>query len=435
MDLKSNNQTVHIIGAGISGIGSAHYLKKAGFSSVLFEESDRIGGRAGFITNGNGQLETGGKNFSSIWPLFNQILQEFKLEEIDNQHPNFHILLGGKLMKFSKKVKISEAFSMLRGIGVKGCLQFLNFLRYVSHNRQKLNHTSGLIEKLEDKFDSQPITNYFTKRLAYGPLRMFSIIMGGAEPDETYYSNLALLLSGFGSGSHHSITGGIGKLFAKLSAPYNIQLSTRVNKIVVKHNKVVGLNFSSHDNKGFVPTDKVISSVPLNLLRTILELPPQLVRETDKIRYFPVILINAEYEKDVFNGECNSIMFDHNFHLGHCSANRLYKKNSVRFTLSGKKGRSILDKFDEELIDLAEKEFSSVLPITSKRKLYHVQRHPGGICAYGPNFTRVKRKITDHIAGIKGLEIAGDYLEGHCMEQCLRSAKNAVNALLNKSKF
>lgn len=54
-------KTVHIIGAGIAGLGAAHFLAAKGIPSVVYEASDHIGGRAaGSIEEGT-LFEVGGR--------------------------------------------------------------------------------------------------------------------------------------------------------------------------------------------------------------------------------------------------------------------------------------------------------------------------------------------------------------------------------------
>ncbi|RWT92234.1 hypothetical protein [Raoultella ornithinolytica] len=118
-------------------------------------------------------------------------------------------------------------------------------------------------------------------------------------------------------------------------------------------------------------------------------------------------------------------MFEPGSVLGHCSANRLYQPELVRFTLSGAAARKVLHHPDETLIALAETEFSRRMPISGQLVTARVTRHMGGICAYAPNFTRVKAALLAGVERIAGLAIAGDYLEGHTMEGCLHSAELA----------
>lgn len=417
---------VHIIGAGISGLGSAHFLKKHDLSSIIYESENQPGGRAGYVKLDNGFFETGGKNFSDSWSHFIEIKNDLKINATDTQHHAFNIILGGKLKTFRKQMGFTEVFNMMKNVGIIGSIQFKKIIRYKLKNKTKLNFDEGVLIELEKAYDHAPITEHFQKKLCKGPLRMFSIIMGGAEPEETYYSNLVHLLP-FGVGTLRAFTDGMGNFFETLARNHKIEFNTNVKKIIVENSKITGLVVNNQGEDKLVKSQRVISTLPIHLLPHLIDLPEHVQRAIESVRYFPVALINAEYRDDIFDQKCQSIMFDENYHLGHCSANRSYKLNSVRFTIAGKKGRNVLQLSDEELITLAEKEFSSVRPIRSPRIRYHVQRHLGGMCAYGANHSKVKKIICDFANSIEGLEIAGDYLEGHNMGACLSTAKKAVD--------
>lgn len=420
------NKDVHIIGAGISGLGGAHFLKKNGLSSIVYESENQPGGRAGYEKLDDGFFETGGKNFSESWTHFMEIANDLKVNALDNQHHAFNIIMKGKLKTFRKKMGFTEVFNMMKDVGIIGSLQFKRMIHYKLKNKNRLNFDEGKLIEIEKAYDHVPITKHFHEKLCKGPLRMFSIIMGGAEPEETYYSNLLHLLP-FGVGSLSTFSDSIGNFFEILAANHDVEFNTSVKKIVIDDHKLMGLMVECQGVEQFIDARKVLITLPLHLLPNLIDLPEHVKKAVESVRYFPVALINAEYEADVFNEKCQSIMFDESYHLGHCSANRSYKLNSVRFTIAGKKGREALQLSDEELIDLAETEFSSVLPISSPRVRYHVKRHMGGMCAYGANHSKAKKVICDYVKSIEGLEIAGDYLEGHNMGACLSSAKKAVN--------
>lgn len=420
----------HIVGAGVTGLGAAHFLARKGEDCVVHEASDKPGGRAGYHMWEGECLEYGGKNYASDWRLFGGLIEEFGLSERDRQHPNFHIVLNDRLIGLEKKQTLSSGWALLNQIGLRASLEFRQLMATAKANAGALNYSEGLIEEIERRHDDAPIASKFHRNLAYGPLRMFSIIMGAAEPEETYVSQIMLFLASFGKGSHHSVTGGISRLFDALVSGKDCRFGERLTRIEVSNGRLQALHFESAGGRARVERcERAIVTLPLNRLVEVIDLPDDIRAAAARIRYFPLALINAVYDRDVFSEDMNSIMFDQGSVLGHCSANRMYQRNRVRFTLSGAAARPYLASGDEALIMAAEQAFRRRHPIEGKLVYAHVQRHLGGICAYAPRFTATKRALLAHFAGIEGLEIAGDYLEGHNMEGCLTSAELAVARL------
>lgn len=420
---------VHIIGAGISGLGAAHFLAQKGIPSVVHEAGSYVGGRAACLRQGDHDFEIGGKNFSSAWPRFNALLQEFGLSEFQDQHPGFHIVLQDQLVALEKSKTLSGDLRLASALGPRGALQFRNFLAFARKNADRLNYSAGLIEEVERQWDHATIDKHFTKSLTDGPLRLFSIIMGAAEPSELYPSLLMLFASGFGKGSHHAIKGGIGRFHDQLAADKDIRYGSRVARIQLDGQAVCGLRM---EDGSVVQTRQVISAVPAPVLRQMVDLPAYGRVAFDALRYYPLAMVNVVYDAPVFRDGVHSIMFEPDAPLGHCSANRLDTPNHVRFTLSGRAARDILDRPDADLVEIAEQTFGKRLPISAQRQQVHVARHPGGICGYAPYFSRVKRDMLRAVDTLEGLEIAGDYLEGHTMEGCLTSADLAVQRLMQR---
>ena len=105
---------------------------------------------------------------------------------------------------------------------------------------------------------------------------------------------------------------------------------------------------------------------------------------------------------------------------------------SVTILHSGRISRELLNRSDDELMDIAESEFRKVLPITGQRVEFHVAKHRGGLCAYTNNHSTFKKILENYIESVEGLEVCGDYLEGHAMGDCLRSSQKAVDRMLSK---
>ena len=423
------SKTVYVVGAGISGMGAAHLLARRRFTPVVLEASQQVGGRAGYRREHGLCLEVGGKNFSSGHPIINGLVNEFGLDASDVQHPSFHVVMDGRLVSFDKKRTLGGDLGVVGALGMQGAFEFKRLMDSAFDNAPDLNYVSGLIEQIERDLDGRSVAAQFTRRLVDGPLRMFSIIAGGAEPSEMAYSSLLMFLSGFRAGSHHSIRGGIGSLFDGLARGKTVRHGIELRKVIVADGRVRGLRVSEDGVERTIDTDQVVLALPLHLLPGVLDLPENVEAAARQVRYFPVAMVNAVYDRDVFDDKVSSVMFDPASRIGHCSANRLYQKNMVRFTLSGAKAREVLHLPDDELIAIAESDFRRVRPIPGKLEHANVTRHLGGLCAYAPHYTRLRRTLTRYFNGIEGLGVAGDFLHGHHMEGCLQSAQEAVERL------
>lgn len=423
------DDVVYIIGGGIAGLGAAHFARLHGLTPVILEATDDVGGRAGAVTRDGVSFEVGGKNFASDWKLFNGILRRFHPPQYDRQHPNFHIVIDGKLYGFDKKATLTNGLSLARGIGLRSALHFNAMLKKAAAEQDRLNYFGRGTEDYEKRYDHKPLSAHVPAGLADGPLRMFTVIMGSAEPDEFSYAILMLLMSSFGKGSHHSLPGTMADLFAHLSEGIDIRHHHQVDRITVENGRVKAIQGTCRGSRFSHPAAKVIVATPLHRVPRFLDLGDRALQAVSAVPYYPLALINADYEEDVFTPEMNSIMFDKQSPLGHCSANRMYKRHSVRFTLSGRQARPLLTHDDDTLLSVAEAEFRRVHPIPGKARLFHVKRHLDGLCAYGFNYSESRRKLLSCLEEIGGLALAGDYLFGHNMEGCLQSAMAAIRHL------
>ncbi len=431
-------QSVYVVGGGISGIGASYYLKRHQMAPILIESGNAIGGRAGCERVQDDIIEVGGKNFNLNGELCRKMLSDHRINEFDNQHPSFPFMVNGKIYILGKRKELGRTlYSLIRSAGFQGCFQFIKFMEYISKHRNALKYGSALMRTIEDRFDHQPLSHHFNLPLAYGAMRMFSIILCGTEPEETYYSTLMAALSEQ-QGASVSIRGGIDRLFERVLNGHEVKLNTKVRKVVIKKNAVSSLILSNDGQEHEVAADQVVLSVPAHALKRMLDLPRDVAQAVDGVRYSPLLLVVAKYHEDVFNKKISSIFFDRNYHLGHVSASREYLKNIIRYTFSGKKGRTIIQREDHEIIDLAEKELFGTLakaiqkPITAKRLMYKVYRYEKGVCSYGPCFSKKRQILLDYFSNIRGLALSGDFLNGHNMEGCLRSSKAAVDRLVQQ---
>lgn len=69
-----SNKTIYIIGAGISGLIAAYELEQAGYSPVVLEKADAVGGRVRTVEKNGYHLDLGFQVLLSAYPLANKYL-------------------------------------------------------------------------------------------------------------------------------------------------------------------------------------------------------------------------------------------------------------------------------------------------------------------------------------------------------------------------
>lgn len=123
--MENSKKKVAIIGAGITGLTTAFYLRKAGISYSIFEKSDKIGGVMQSKTDGTFLYETGPNSgvisHAEMADLFDDLKDNCELELADdasakrliwkngNWHPLPSSLLSAvttPLFKFSDKLRV-----------------------------------------------------------------------------------------------------------------------------------------------------------------------------------------------------------------------------------------------------------------------------------------------------------------------------------------
>ena len=96
-----NSTAVVIIGAGISGLACAYYLRDRGVTVRVLEASDRPGGLIHSIEQNGCHFESGPQSFLSTNPLL-ELIRKLKIEDqllkADSRAPRY-ILRGGKLVQ------------------------------------------------------------------------------------------------------------------------------------------------------------------------------------------------------------------------------------------------------------------------------------------------------------------------------------------------
>lgn len=93
--MKTSEYKIHIVGAGISGLVAARVLEDHGYRPVIFEASDRAGGRVKTDVIDGYQLDHGFQVLLTAYPAAQKYL-DYKALELQNFRPGAVIFKNGK---------------------------------------------------------------------------------------------------------------------------------------------------------------------------------------------------------------------------------------------------------------------------------------------------------------------------------------------------
>lgn len=86
--MENNNTAIGILGAGISGLATAYYLQKEGYSSTVYEQSESIGGAIKTNQTDNWLVDEGPNTLMvkspQMWALLNELNLSSKVAEANN---------------------------------------------------------------------------------------------------------------------------------------------------------------------------------------------------------------------------------------------------------------------------------------------------------------------------------------------------------------
>jgi oxygen-dependent protoporphyrinogen oxidase len=256
--------------------------------------------------------------------------------------------------------------------------------------------------------------------------------MNGAEPEECYMGNFGTnIRTAFDK--YEQLSVGLNNILDSFSKGIDIKLNTQVQNIEYAGDKVK-LTLKSNGKKVFSEYDRVIIATPAYITKDLIKgISSKASKALRNINYFPVGVIVAEYQEDVFNSEIRAMVFDKDQPISNIGAYGINDLNVVRYTFSGKVFRDEFGKklTPERAIKLAERLVPNEFNIKGNKRVNYIYNYwDKGLCAYSPCHHKNLQLINSELEKNKKISLAGDYIKGASIEACFSSSKEAVGKLL-----
>jgi oxygen-dependent protoporphyrinogen oxidase len=431
---------IAIVGGGMAGMAAAEEVARGGHAAEIFDAGPGLGGRIAPEMLGEREICLGGKNIGYRYTHFRDLLGRRGHADYEFFGPDSGQLVRGKVrtlsfrspsMRFRLGTKL-----MLRG-QVGGGVRFMKLASHVKQEDESKFLGHPFFAQVAAETGDPTLPEHFGTALCGDVMRHMTVRMNGAEPDECHVgnigSNLALVVDKF-----DQLAGdGFGPWIREVAAAHVTHTSTPIAGLTRSDGRVTGVVTAEgavHD--GF---DGVVLAAPAPHAATIVaETDSELSRLLGTVRYFPVGVVVAEYDRPAFPDEFAALTAPHGMALSNAGSYGLHDRHIVRWTFSGRNARGQIerDTFDpERMLHDAETFLGKHTPIGDARRVRFSSRaFEPGLCAYRRDHAVFLRDATARLDALPGLALAGDYWRGASLEACVRAGEQAAERLVSGAR-
>ncbi len=430
--MMSYNTSYAVVGGGASGIAAAYYLQQQGMNVEIIESNKYLGGRIASCQLGDRKVAMGGKNIGKNYHLFRRFTQELG----DNPYEFFGLnssqIKNGSIVTVDGSKRWRTMSKLLKSYSLKDLLRFLQMCLAIKRNIANGFLGSPYFTSLICKTNDQTVNNYFSKDFCQRIIRPISVRMNGAEPDEIYVGNLGSNISMI-LDTYEQLCNGIDPILEQFAQKVPVRLSTTVTSLLFSNNQVLGLEILNQDGIQQQLYDGVILATPASVTAKLVKPhKPSLAEILSGVCYYPVMVIVAEYNRNIFSEQVRALVFDAEEPISNAGSYGINDRHIVRYTFSGRVARKYIElNIDaEELLKIAEETLNRYIPVDASERVQFVyQRMLTGLCAYTHDYAEFSKSIQSQLTDILGLYITGDYIQGASIEACFRAAKLCVETI------
>ena len=443
-----SNKKVVVVGAGCAGLSATYTLRKQGVDVITFESRATAGGRCRSITEQGYTFSIGAGSTEPQWETTFQYLNELglmdKVFSLQKQRYGFFIkgkirtvFMGGNLwntiIALPENIKFFFTGFPLKTYPqiIKVFLALRKYMRLVDtkkHNFEALAEISNMsTEEFVLKHGGPEALEWmfhpFLATMVLGRPRDISV----AHP-----ISLFSLMKGM-----RSLEGGLGTLTATLyeKVKDNVRLSTPVNKIVIKNNKVTGVETKD----GFVGADHVICAVDAVLARQLIpDLPETMRKPLETCKYSSTYYYQFGLDKPLIPGNVDMFVLmtpasEKTIVSWVARGSRANEKPVMICATRGWEDEKLAKLSPEERRKLVIKEVQRFFPAFPDEpvitKLFRWER---AVNMESPGqFVAIQDLLKNHMSDVQGLYLAGEYLFLIAStEGALMTGKQAANRVI-----
>jgi oxygen-dependent protoporphyrinogen oxidase len=423
--------SVGIVGGGITGLATHHYLRESGVESVVFEADDEPGGvvRSAEI---EGKVLDFGPQRTRLTPSIRELVESLGLDDELRRAADtpLYVYRDGKLRLVPQSPREALTTDLLSW---RGKLRAL--LEPLTGPAREGESVEGFLTR---KFGSEVARYYF------GPL--YGGIYGSHPDEMPVEHSLAKALDGAGiEGS--VLTSVARKMLAGREAPpvasFDAGLQRLPEALAEAHHESVSLGtpvreirredsdsaFVLRTPDGAERVDELVVTAPADVTADLLGgLAPESAAALRELNYNPQAVVHLHSAADL-TGAGFQVQYDEPFRtLGATwNASLLDRDGVYTCYLGGSRNPELVDWSDDELASIAADEFGEITGHSARR--LSVRRLRRGMPAYDRSWSAL-----DGVSTPEGVHLRTNYTARAGIPGRIREAKATAEALVERQK-
>jgi oxygen-dependent protoporphyrinogen oxidase len=436
-----------VVGAGTSGLAATHTLRKRGADVVALEAKELAGGRIIGARRDGYTMDLGAQFFFKFYDTTFGLCRELGLgEEITHFPLKVAIARNGELYpavaSLDPRVLWRSRRDLLRfrGLSLRGMLQFARIMPTVLRRRRDLHFVDygNMLDLDDESFADLALRRGGEDVLEYLFQPIASCLTLG-EPEDVG-AGYGLTLLWYALNGIFTLKHGIGTLAERLyeECSDDVRLSTPVKRVVIEGGAVKGVETAD----GLMEADAVIcTTAATRTLDLIPGLPDGMRKPMENVTYSACCHVMFALEEHLLPEGWYAVGLPRK--VGSSMAG--FVDNTIKSPFYTPPGGGIVHCFtfgkhafelntmpDADVLYRLKGEIKSFIPSMPAEPLFsEIYRWDEAVCLSPPGMLRqiygLKR---DHYRDVKGLFLAGEYLNMPSVDGALRSGIDAAEAAL-----
>ena len=420
---------VVVVGAGAAGLSAAYRLVRRGLRPTLVEAEERIGGRLETVRRDGFTADLGAQVLYSSYRATLGLCRELGLgRRLVRLRASARILRKRRLCS---QLELLDSWPKRLSIAALQLSLRLGRHRPPSRRAEKWRELDAI------DFESYVRSRFGPELLA----DLFEPFVAALVHERSRRISAACGLTyvGWAAGRTYALRGGMAELTGRLASHLpDVRLGQPAGEVLIEDGEVRGVRLAGADR--VLKCDRVVLAVPAHAASRLAPALPAAAREElDAVPYSAsvhVVLglprpatrsLYAVVSPEGEHGRASCLLED----AARGGSSVPPGRGLLHCFLTGSQAEWAMQQSDETLVETVLAELHDVLPGAPRScELAEVRRWTDSVCLWGAHHAAAVESLLARVRSVRGLYLAGDFLEIPSVEGAVSSGLEAAERLL-----